>query len=224
MEISKNKIVNFNWIFIVSSIFMVELGIDVGFVIKPYMIINILVFISIFCILKLKLNTCIYRYEVVFLIFYIYSSIRGVFSYNPYMSFRLMIGMAICIALYITVYNIVYLIDIEKVIKGLTLSSIIFILISLILYLLKVDGSFAMDKGFYRMQGLTSDPNIMCIYITPIYLISLNNLIKYHNKKIWRLLFSLSLICVILSLSRGGMLGIGIASLVIIIGKIKKNL
>lgn len=199
---------------LILSMYFLIFSVDIGVNIRPIMIFLIPGFFII--IFKgIKIN--ILNYEKVFLIFVLYSLIRGVFSQDKEGFIRMFLGYFFVLLVYIISDNIFRNINIKDLEKIFIIASFIATLISFILFISKFPPSMHFDKGFYRMGGLLPDPNFLGLYLTPIYGLLLFKILNSKKIRMYLIIIiSIILICIFLTWSRSAFLGLAILSLMLI--------
>ncbi len=205
----KNEKILYGLLFLLTlSTYLHKYFVYLGFAFKPYMAALALV-IYTYILFNLKVYIKILFYEKLFLIFLSYSFIRGIFSYDTDMFLRMAINLVIVCILYFSISNLVYRLDKKAVTKILYSSGLIFVVISLMLYVLgnernQLGGTY--EGPIYRLTGTIVDPNIFGIFVSLIYGLSLYG-VSLKKKKYYLSLF-LSVIAIVLTFSRGTILGI----------------
>lgn len=188
--------------------------IEVGFALKPFMLLSIVFFmlsLKSFAVHKLR------TYEVALLIFFIYYCSTGYLAKYPEYSLRMMLGVILVLFCYFVMRYILSLASIKDIEKVISNAGIVFNILSLALYFIGIVSlgfnltgnqikayGVMMDRGFPRLIGLASDPNIFCFYNILFFFYFLTHLKKKHAK----LGFLLSSVTLMLSLSRGGILAV----------------
>lgn len=208
LVLTENKINAFLLFSLFLSIYLQKFYIDIGFAFKPFMIVLGLI-IYIYLIFNLKIAKKMYLFEKLFLLFFAYSLIRGYFSIDKIKYIRLAVVLIMGCIIYIFASNFIYKLKQITILKIIFYSSILFLLISLGIYVLgdSVDGiGGELDRGIYRLNGTIVDPNFFVLFATLIYGISLYR-IRCKERKYY-ISFFLSIICILLTFSRGGILGI----------------
>lgn len=192
------------------SVFFQKYYIDIGFAIKPFLILSIIYFILL---LKRISITYLHNHEVLLIIFLIYYSSTGLFAEFPYYSLRLILGILIVLFFYFIIRFLFSSIQLKYIERIIELSGIIFNVISLLLFIIgaiKLNFSFfgnnitsyglLIDRGTPRLIGTIIDPNIFVLFNSLFFFYYLNRMKKFG-------LF-LSSLTLILSFSRGGIIAI----------------
>jgi len=113
-RIYRNIIMKRLLLLLIVSLYLQRFYIDLGFALKPFMLVLFLLGVFFF-ITKLKLNLKTFNYEVFFLLFWIFSIIRGYFSVYKIEYFRMFLGFIIVLILYIFSSNIVKFVKKEDI-------------------------------------------------------------------------------------------------------------
>lgn len=188
--------------------------IEVGFALKPFMIL-ILVFFTLslkqFVVHKLR------TYEVAMLIFFGYYCSTGFLARFPEYSLRMTLGVLLVLFCYFVMRYILSLASTEDIEKVISFAGIVFNLLSLILYFIGIFSlgfnlsgnqvqqyGVELDRGFPRLIGLASDPNIFCFYNILFFFYFLTHLKEKRSK----FGFVLTSITMLMTLSRGGILAV----------------
>lgn len=199
---------------LIMSVTLSAYNINLGFSLKPYMILSALIFLFSFNKLqihKLKL------FEITLLCFYLYYCSTGVFAKYPEDSIRLIIAILITLSAYFIMRFVFSRITIESLEVVLSRSGIWFNLISLGLY---VYGAYTLnfnflgngissygiliDRGSPRLIGTFTDPNIFAFGNFIFFYYYLTHL-KENGAKLGLLLSTTTLL---LTFSRGAILAI----------------
>ena len=165
-----------------------------------YLLIPLITPIFIF---KLKFSKkYFYNYEIFFFIFFIFSTMRSIFSKYFNSSLTLIIGFIICIFWYLYFYYCLKKSNSNKINKIIKIICIIFIISSLLLFF--TDVGKIKDRGLYRLIGTFSDPNLFCL----IGIFPIGYYFYDHKIIIKKFIFYTSLLIFFMSLSRGGIVGL----------------
>ncbi|MCY8232281.1 O-antigen ligase family protein [Priestia endophytica] len=196
------------------SITLSSYNINVGFALKPYMII-----IAVCFVLRLngfrfyKLRT----FEVVIFVFYIYYCSTGLFAKYPEYSIRLILGIIITLTSYIVMKDILSKVDIMKLEKIISSVGIIFNLTSIILYAIGMyflhfnfignqirSYGVLVDRSVPRLIGTFDDPNIFsfCNFVFFFYYLT------HIDSKKSKLGLLLTTSTLLLTFSRGAILAV----------------
>lgn len=218
---------------LMTSVYFLNFNIDIGFALKPYMWMSLI--ISIVLLLNYKKNIrCLVKdgisglkdnllnYEKLFILFFIFATIRGIFSQFYIDSIKMTVALGTVIFLYFVLYQILKRIDIPTIINLIFISGMVFALLSLIFFVIGIESAGFMDRGIYRLTGLVQDPNIFVLFMTPAYSIAIFKIINREYKYIIGLIFMI--IPMLLSYSRGGLIGITIVTMLILISNLSKEL
>lgn len=198
-----------NLLFIlIFSIYLMKFNLDIGVSLKPFML-GLVIAFMLYIYNNRAFISKLYNYEKVYIIFIFYAIIRGGFSIDNLNATQLSIGFIIIIVLYLLVSNIIYRLDTVSINSVIFFASLFFQLISLVLFIIgnsenELGGT--LDRGMYRLIGTINDPNIFVLYSTLIFGISIHMIFK-KEYKYW-ITFFLSIITILLTYSRGGILGI----------------
>ena len=155
---------------LITSVYLNAYHINVGFSLKPYMIISAFIFMMVFYkfrIHKLRL------FEVSLLFFFIFYCATGIYARYPLDSIRLIVAIILVLIVYFIMRFIFSAISIKELEKAILLSGIGFNVLSLALfafgaYTLGFDFvgngvrayGILLDRGVPRLIGTFSDPNI----------------------------------------------------------------
>ncbi|MCM3068383.1 O-antigen ligase family protein [Priestia flexa] len=199
---------------LILSVTLSSYNINIGFALKPYMII-----VGVFFIFKFS-KFKFYRlrlFEIVMFVFYIYYCSTGLFAKYPEFSIRLIIGIIITLVSYIIMKDILSRVGILKLEKIISTSGIIFNLASIILYTIGMYSlhfnfignqirsyGLLVDRSVPRLIGTFSDPNIFCFCNFIFFYYYLTHL----NSKSSKLGLLLSTITLLLTFSRGAILAV----------------
>ena len=185
---------------LIGSVFYHKFGLYMGFSLKPFMITLAIVFF--FCLAqRVKLISKLYLYESLFLVFLLYSTLRGLFSQDLVSFFRLVLGFVIVLSYYWFTSSLTSKLSADKIANILLLSGFFFLLASYLLYFF--GSGFVMDRGLRRLSGTVTDPNLFVLFVIPILFVSLHCYIV--KRELWMgLLFVVSSFAILLSVSRGG--------------------
>lgn len=226
--IAKDKRVLSNLSVLVLFSFYLQLpNIHIGFSLKLYMLISV---VCAFYIL-LKKNSYIYleRFDFAFLLFVIWGGITAFWAHNIVSTIKLFIGALFVFSCYLVLKS--FLINVYTDNKKLELSfyqaSVAFVILSLFMYVLgyyKVSGNYEayehvrvfgiyVERGMPRLIGPLLDPNIFTFYICPVFFYTL---LKPQKKLFDYLFFTLLCVALILSMSRGGIIAISFATMIIL--------
>ncbi|AKO93704.1 hypothetical protein BEH_17465 [Priestia filamentosa] len=189
-------------------------NIDIGFSLKPYMIV-----ITLLTILRFS-NLRFYRltsFETLMFVFYIYYCSTGLLAKYPEYSIRLIMGIIIVLVSYIIFKDTLSRISVQNIEKVILYVGIIFNVISLLLYIIGIyklgfhltgnqiqSYGVVIDRNEPRLIGTFSDPNIfsVCNFIFFYYYLT-------HLKVKWsKLGLFLATTTILLTLSRGAILAI----------------
>ena len=121
---------------LIGSVFYHKFGLYMGFSLKPFMITLAIVFF--FCLAqRVKLISKLYLYESLFLVFLLYSTLRGLFSQDLVSFFRLVLGFVIVLSYYWFTSSLTSKLSADKIANILLLSGFFFLLASYLLYFLE---------------------------------------------------------------------------------------
>lgn len=174
-------------------------------------------------LLKNGIRKEIYLYEKIFLVITGFMIIRGAFSYKNALSIKYGLGIIYCIYIYIVVINMANKMKFNEFIEVYMKSSKISLILNIIAIAIGINGTVQYDKGFFRIAGMLDDPNFMVLCFTPFYILTLNKLFNDKFKLITLIDFLLINITIILTWSKGGILGISVAIILFIIYILKNK-
>ena len=222
---------NFFYITSILVIFLFPLtgfGIDIGFKLIPIYVYVIILMPIIFLLKNIKIRF-ITPFEYSFIIFYLLSIIFVIYSEYYYYSLRYLLGISLVVTTYFLSRTWVSnaRVSFDKIFYT---SAVIFLSFTVIYYVL---GLFFMDrsqehvkyfgvlieKGVPRLIGLGSDPNI-----TAFLLIFFVFYFLFLKGTINRLICLVSFFCLLLTLSRGGMISLIIGFLGVLLLSSAKNI
>ncbi|MEB2298017.1 O-antigen ligase family protein [Lysinibacillus xylanilyticus] len=204
---------NYFLIFIlVLSVFLGNLNINIGFALKPHMVLMVVIFM-------LSLSKFVFHkpqiHETFMIFFYVFYCLTGVFSTYPMASLRLTIAIFIGLFSYFIFKFLFSTITVKEFERIIGTVGIVYNVISLLFYLfglistnfnfygngIRVYG-LMLDRSMPRLIGILSDPNIFVVSNSFFLFFFLANM-KGKKGKIG---FALALITTILTFSRGGLL------------------
>lgn len=232
MVINIKKIHRFIVMLLMISIYFSRFNFNVGFSIKPYMIIALVYCIIFFRSIKFSKITLLEKVIVAFILMYSLTGLR--FAY-PMEHLRYIILFLIVLIFYFLCRSIWSIYEIKDIEKMISISGFIGSLASLIYYFIGmvnigfnfkgngiINTGILLDRSMPRLIGTVgTDPNIFVFFLSLYFFYTLNNL----NTKLNRFGLCISGITIILTVSRGGFIGILIPIIISIIigkGKIKK--
>jgi O-antigen ligase len=213
---------------LLSTLFFASIGfsyfyVEIGFAIKPYMVVALIIFAYMLLAQRRNLKNLsvpnFSNHERVYIIFLIFIGMSFLWSYEPNDSLRFSANVIILLAVYL-ILRIFYsnFINVESFKKTLVVASCIVIAFSLIYYFVGLVSSgftfnnsgavvygLTMDRGYPRLVGTVStDPNFAALILS-IYSATL-----FLRKKIyfWKIL---AIVAVILTFSRGAYLSLIVA-------------
>lgn len=198
---SKDRLFSALLFCLVLSTYFQRYYIDIGFALKPFMIFMLLIPL-VYLVFEIGMLRKTYVYERWFLLFLLYSCLRGYFSSDVVSSFRLILGFAVILTYYSFVSNLAYRLDDGVVVSVLLCSGSLFLLVSLVSYF--VGDGWIMDRGIKRLIGSTIDPNIFVVFASLTHMLFLHKVGNGEIRFVIGLLLSAT--CIILSVSRGGIL------------------
>lgn len=219
------KKLGLNWGFVfgfifVFSFFTQKISIDIGFHLKAFMFFSVFVSLYLYLV-KNKVKFNIEYYEIILLAFIMYGGCTAIYASDLISTLRMFVGSLVMFFCYISVkiyflnYNFKIL-DVERIFY---LASLSFIIISLVMYIygmyiisddfksyehVRVAGVFV-ERATPRLIGLVNDPNIFVVFATPLFFYSL---FKINKSFFYFIALTLTALCILLSLSRGGILAI----------------
>ena len=213
-ELANKRLINGPSILLILSIVFSYYYIDLGFALKPYMILSI--FFFIFSFKKIYINR--FRvYEVTLFIFFLYFCLTGFFAKYPSYSLRMIIGVLLVLFCYLIMRYIFSLSSINNIEKSILIGGIIYNGLSLVLYLVglislgfvtegnQIDAyGVTIDRNLPRLTGLTEDPNVFVFFNLVFFFYYLTHL-KIKWAKVGLILSTIS---ILLTLSRGGILAV----------------
>jgi O-antigen ligase len=199
---------------LIMSVTLSAYNINVGFSLKPYMI--LCAFIFLFSFYKFEIHK-LRLYEVAMLIFYMYYCFTGLFAKYPEDSIRLIGAIIITFACYFIMRYIFSRLSIANLEKAISMVGILFNLISLMWYALGAytlhfnffgngirSYGILMDRGVPRLVGTFTDPNIFAFGNFIFFYYYLTHL-KEKRSKLGLLLSTTTLL---LTFSRGAILAV----------------
>ena len=230
MNFSMHK---FQLLFLFLSFLFGSLNINIGFSLKPFMIITI---INLFLISKDRIHYLL-KYEKYMLLFMMLFSLTAIHFRFPFANIRFIFLFFIIISFYFINRNTIENIDIETIENMLSYTGIVGISTSLLYYfygIYNLGFDFAsknlimngvtIDRHIPRLIGLVAnDPNVFVFLVSVYFFYYLTHLDNKRNK-LGLVLFSLS---IILSFSRGAYISILFAFIIYFIfdidlfGKVK---
>lgn len=243
MQPNKKDVLSFLVIFLLytNGIFF-----EYGFYIKPFQLFVPFLFIIYFARYSVSINRHGFHlqgHDIVFIFFILLAVLSTMYAtvINPISSIRLTLNLLILFSYYLIAKNLLSNKSPEVIIYVVLQSSLIYASLSLIAYvearynLLGLsDVIKSRSLGFVlsgyrkiRMSGLEIDPNFFVLYLTPglfFSLLSILNRQSMINKKLSYSVFFLTLLGLILSLSRAGILinmGFIFMTLMIVFKRIK---
>lgn len=206
---------------LITSVYLNAFYLNIGFSLKPYMIISALIFILVlykFQIHKLRF------FEVSMLVFFIFYCATGIFSRYPQDSIRLIIAIILVLIVYFIMRYVFSSLSIAKLEKAISISGIWFNVISLALFAfgaLTLRFNFVgngvraygilLDRGVPRLIGTFSDPNIFAFGNLLFFYYYVTHL-KTTTAKIGLLLSSTALL---LTFSRGAYIAVLLGGLLL---------
>ncbi len=204
-------------------------NINIGFAVKPFMIMSVIAFIyylSDFMNFASNKSLTINLFERRFLLFIILFSSTIVLAEYKLNSLRLIFGFVIVMFSYLMFKYSFKQVSIECITKSVYLVGIIFNITSLLLYLagvVSVNFNFhgnqftsfglMLDRNVPRLIGVHSDPNFFVFY----NLIFLSIFIYFKKSKLRFLWIALSMLNVLLTMSRSGIIAVSVMLTIIII-------
>jgi len=205
-------------VFILLSTLVGRFYIDLGFALKPYMVVT---FILAPIILSNKIYKIKYHpQDLAFIIFFIFGGFSALFSEDILNGTRLFILGFLWFVVYkfMSCFVSKIIISVNDFIDIIYFTGFLFNFISIVLYLiglyvmgvdfLSYNGldvyGVTIDRGLPRLIGLAFDPNFFVMLNAPFFFFSLN--MKRCQKQ--KLLFFMSAVTIFLSFSRGGWLAI----------------
>lgn len=216
MKIKKQYIYSSISFILLLSYFFSNCYIEIGFALKPYMIIAVLV---LFIMVMIKESPKNYdKIDIYYIIYLLYIVLMLIFSENINASFRYTLGMILVFTCYLINKNLLIKLEKNKFEKILVNVFFIIGIISIIYYFL---GAFSLgfcfttnninkfgitiDRKIPRLISFAShDPNITsCFFAVPFCFFLCN-----FNSKKNKIGFFLYLLLIILTLSRGGFIAI----------------
>lgn len=217
---------------IMTSVYFLNFNIDIGFAFKPYMWMSAIGIVFLFLKNKKSLKSLLSEgvnslkhnlltYEKLFILFFVFAVIRGIFSKFYIDSMKMSVALITVIFLYFVLYSILKKLDIPKIMNLIFISGMIFAVLSLTFFLTGVKSAGYLDRSIYRLTGLVQDPNIFILFMTPVYSVTLYKIINKEYKYISPFVFIL--IPMFLSYSRGGLIGIFIVTALIVISNLSKD-
>lgn len=224
MKIRKKNIDNLLLGLLIISLYFSRVNIDIGFTIKPYMVITAIILIytlNDFYVKKL------FKFEVYMITFIFLFSLTSLRFLYPEKHIRYILAFILIMLFYFVNRTFLSRFTIKNIEESLVYYSNIAIATSLIYYFLGIislRGSFVgnglhrygvlLDRGIPRLTGLiSSDPNIFVFVVTIIFIYTFSNINCSRN----RIGLFLSGLSIILTFSRGAYIAIGLAIIIMII-------
>lgn len=161
-------------------------------------------------------------YDIIFLLFTLYAGLTVIGSLDPQSGLRLFLGATLIFFCYqvLKSYFLFKRFTPEKIERATYISFSIFLLASLALYFIgllhgyttgaeysqdRIFYGVMLDRGIPRLIGLINDPNIFCFYaILPLFYL----VFKKQKTPIDYIMLGVTILCVVLTYSRGGWLAI----------------
>lgn len=219
------NIANFLFKILIISLGFGMVNVDLGFALKPYMIVIALILAFLMVTRNLKFRRLL-LYEKSWLIFMIVSAITvGQFRYTE-SNFRYILGFIIISIYYITITNLLTIITKSDIERNITDSGLIICVVTIIYYVIGLvackfnfNGNgqeffgVLLDRRIPRLISLMSkDPNITVVYMT-LFLFLFANKAKENLKN--KLGLILSAIIIILTFSRGAYIALMFSMLIV---------
>ncbi|MGE7940066.1 O-antigen ligase family protein [Bacillus paramycoides] len=177
---------------LVFSVMLGKYSLNIGFALKPYMI--LIAVVLVFSLHRFYLHK-LYLYEVIMILFYLYYCSTAIIAKFPNASFRMVMGIIIIFGSYFMFKFILDGYSINEIQLSIASAGILFNLISIILYLIGIVSlnfhlvgneieiyGLLMDRNSPRLVGLLSDPNIFVFYNMLFVCFYLHNLDSLKNK------------------------------------------
>lgn len=193
---------------------------DVGFSIKPYMIVSLL-FIGYIMLTKMTKIILVSKMELSYLIFVVFIAIDSLLVKDNLISIRYLLGLFIMLVMYFLLMAVLNRLPKEKIIRCINKVGVLFSIVTLSYYMLgiistkfvfngngQIKYGVLLDRNTPRLITLASlDPNISCITLSMFFF-----MFKLGEKnKINKFGKYITLLCIILTMSRGAYLAVVIA-------------
>lgn len=194
-----------------SSFLLVQFSFNIGFSLKPYMLVSILmilIFLGKNKTITIQKNRRMPYYEMFFVCFVIYATIRNSFAGDIMLGFKGSIALCFSLFVYYFTFYCFKKISNEAVLKIIYKSGLLTVIIISIGFLLKDERIFELDRTVNRLRGYVQDPNFFALYFVLPLFISLFYSIN-HKKKI--LATGIFLIILFLTYSRAAYISILLA-------------
>lgn len=174
--------------------------------------------LSIFFLFRVKINKKeIFRYEIYFFIFFILSTFRSLFSKYTKESITLIIGFIISILYYLYFFYFLEKRKVDCIDRIIRNSTIIFLILN---YLISITSyGKIIDRGLIRTTGVFTDPNLYCLAI----IIPIGYFISNKRNFLENIIFYSSIILLLKTFSRGGMIGLFFLLFLVFFQKNKKK-
>lgn len=173
---------------------------DMGFALKPFIVMSVVALIISLYINGYTNMTCLY--ERLFLGFVAASTLRGAVSLDVGRYFRSTLALIVVMLLYLSTSQVVARLSAESVFRIFFAASLLFLVLSLVIFWSVPNIGAMCDRGVARLRGTTIDPNIFVVFVIPIFAWSLSELLS--GKVLALPPLALALLASALTLSRGG--------------------
>lgn len=161
------------------SFFITDWHIDIGFALKIFMILSIVLLITMFKKIKFTLQ----MYEIFMLLFFAFYISTSFWAPHPISALRLSLGIVLILMIYVLLKYIFDEYSSEFNMEYLIFCGfLLFMNLSIIMYILgwlSVDADLTLAGKYYglmldrsvpRFIGVQSDPNFMGLFITPFFI------------------------------------------------------
>ncbi|NBG89533.1 O-antigen ligase family protein, partial [Isachenkonia alkalipeptolytica] len=210
-------------------LYFVRFNIDIGFSLKSYMVITFFGFVLLHKHLKF---TNLFLFEKLMLFFILISSMSALNFRYPGAHLRFIFVYFVILFFYFVVRGLILNVETEKIESCIEKSGYIAVWFSIIYFVM---GAIALgfvfrgnnidiyglviDRNIPRLTGTVHDPNIFVFFITPYFYYVATHL----NSKKNIVGFVVALLCIVLTFSRGGHLGV-LAGVIVLLLFSKKRL
>lgn len=211
---NRNKSIKIFFFLLVLSFGFGNFYFNIGFSIKPYMIVFLLALPCLFGVIKFNRLRVNEQCLILFYIFYLSTFLQ--FRY-PEENFRFIVLLTILLLFYLYWRGAIMKVSIKYIEESLSKAGLIICTASLLYYLLGLySANFIMgsngtqsygvlfDRGYIRLCGTINEPNIAPFFMTIFFFYYLYHWNNLRNK----IGFFLSLLIIFLSLSRGAILSV----------------
>lgn len=212
MALAARRINSALFFLLVLSCFMQRFYVEVGFALKPFIVVSVGALIVSLWVNGYTNMTCLY--ERLFAGFVATSVLRGAVSLDTNRYFRSTLALLVVMLYYLAVSQVVARVPNHALFRVFFLAGVLFLTLSLALFWLAPEIGALTDRGVVRLRGTTIDPNIFVAFALPIFAWSLAQLL--NGQFLGVLILMLTTLCSALTLSRGGAVALGTTSLLVL--------